>query len=75
MIRRSILNLRRLRSTRLTEFLNTSLARKASGVWTSKMGKGHDIEHPTLAALEGATMGRVVKIMSRRWKDGKRVLE
>ena len=48
---------------------------KASGVWTSKMGKGHDIEHATLAALEGATMGTVVKIMKRKCKDGKRVLE
>ena len=48
---------------------------KASGVWTSKMGKGHDIDHPTLAALEGATMGMVVKIMKRKCKDGRRVLE
>ena len=48
---------------------------KASGMWTSKMGKGHDIEHATLAALEGATMGTVVKIMRRACKDGRRVLE
>ena len=48
---------------------------KSSGVWASKMGKGHDIDHPTLAALEGATMGTVVKIMKRSCKDGKRVLE
>src|ERR1700685_3636214 len=26
---------------------------KASGLWTSKMGKGRDIDHVTLAALEG----------------------
>jgi hypothetical protein len=48
---------------------------KASGVWISKMGKGHDIEHATLDALEGATTGTVVKIMKRRCKEGKRVLE
>jgi hypothetical protein len=48
---------------------------KASGVWTSKMGKGHDIEHASLEVVEGATMGKVVMIMKRRCKDGKRVLE
>jgi hypothetical protein len=48
---------------------------KASGVWTSKMGPGHDIEHATLEALEGATMGTVAKIMKRKCKDGRRVLE
>jgi hypothetical protein len=48
---------------------------KASGVWTSKMGKGHDIDHVTLEALEGATMGKVIKIMKRPCKGGKRVLE
>ena len=48
---------------------------KASGVWTSKMGKGRDIDHTTLAALEGESYGRVVKIMKRRCKAGKRVLE
>lgn len=48
---------------------------KASGLWVSKMGKGVDIEHRTLAALEGATMGKVVKIMKRRCAGGKRVLE
>jgi len=48
---------------------------RASGVWTSKMGKGHDIEHFNLQCLEGETMGAVVKIMKRRCKDGKRVLE
>ncbi len=48
---------------------------KASGVWTSKMGKGHDIDHSTLTALEGATMGKVVTIMKRKCKDGRRVLE
>ncbi len=48
---------------------------KASGIWTSKMGIGHDIEHATLASLEGATMGKVAKIMKRKCKDGRRVLE
>lgn len=48
---------------------------KASGVWTSKMGKGHDIEHSTLESLEGATLGMVVRIMKRKCKDGRRVLE
>jgi hypothetical protein len=48
---------------------------KASGLWTSKLGKGYDIEHPTLESLEGAIMGRVTKIMKRNCKDGRRVLE
>ena len=48
---------------------------KASGAWTSKMGKGHDIEHATLGCLEGDLMGKVVKIMKRKCHDGKRVLE
>lgn len=39
------------------------------------MGKGHDIDHMTLAALEGEAMGRVVVVMKRRCKDGRRVLE
>jgi hypothetical protein len=47
---------------------------KASGIWTSKMGKGVDAEH-TLEALEGELYGTVVKIMRRKCKDGKRVLE
>ena len=42
---------------------------KGSGIWISKMGKGHDIEHSTLAALEGELMGKVVKIMKRPCKD------
>jgi hypothetical protein len=48
---------------------------KASGLWTSKMGKGRDIDHATLAALEGDFYGKVVKIMRRPCKDGRRVLE
>jgi hypothetical protein len=47
---------------------------KASGIWTSKLGKGVDMEH-TLEALEGEFYGKVVKIMKRKCRDGKRVLE
>jgi hypothetical protein len=47
---------------------------KASGMWTSKMGKGVDIEH-TLEGLEGDFYGKVAKIMKRKCQDGKRVLE
>jgi hypothetical protein len=47
---------------------------KASGSWVSKLGKGKDIEH-TLAGLEGKLYGKVVKIMKRKCKDGRRVLE
>lgn len=46
---------------------------KASGIWTSKTGKGVDMEH-TLEALEGDFYGRVVKIMRRKCPNG-RVLE
>jgi len=46
---------------------------KASGIWTSKMGKGVDLEH-TLEALEGDFYGKVVKIMKRKCEGG-RVLE
>ena len=47
---------------------------KASGTWTSKTGKGVDMEH-TLEALEGEFYGKVVKIMRRECQGGKRVLE
>jgi hypothetical protein len=47
---------------------------KSSGIWASKMGKGVDMEH-TLEALEGAFYGRVVKIMKRRCRNGRRVFE
>lgn len=47
---------------------------KASGLWTSKMGKGVDIEH-SLEALEGEFFGKVVKVMRRKCQSGKRVLE
>ena len=47
---------------------------KASGLWTSKAGKGKDFEHE-LEALEGDFYGQVVKIMKRKCQGGKRVLE
>ncbi|MGB8536500.1 MAG: hypothetical protein WCD57_08810 [Acidobacteriaceae bacterium] len=47
---------------------------KASGMWTSKAGKGIDLEH-TLEALEGAFYGKVERVMKRKCKDGRRVLE
>jgi hypothetical protein len=47
---------------------------KGSGVWVSKLGEGKDIEH-TLAGLEGELYGKVAKIMRRKCKDGRRVLE
>jgi hypothetical protein len=48
---------------------------KASGIWVSKMGKGCDIEHTSLSALECELMGGVLKIMKRKCRDGRRVLE
>jgi hypothetical protein len=46
---------------------------RASGRWTSKLGKGRDIEHD-LQALESELYGEVGVIMCRRC-GGKRVLE
>jgi hypothetical protein len=46
---------------------------KSSGLWSSKMGPGHDIEH-SLEAIEGAEYGRVEVILKRACK-GKRVFE
>ena len=46
---------------------------KASGLWTSKMGKGRDIEHE-LHMIEGELYGKAVIVM-RRPCAGKRVLE
>lgn len=48
---------------------------KGSGVWTSKLGKGKDIEHPNPAALEGREYGRVAYIMKRFCRDGRRLRE
>jgi hypothetical protein len=36
-----------------------------SGKWTSKIGRLEDIEHPTLAALEGKEYGKA-KVMLKR---------
>jgi hypothetical protein len=47
----------------------------ASAMWASKIGKGADIEHSSLSALEGTLLGKVTKIMKRKCKDGKRVFE
>ncbi|MGH7976493.1 MAG: DUF7689 domain-containing protein [Limisphaerales bacterium] len=38
---------------------------KASGKWTSKLGDWEDLEHNTLAALEGEFYGKVVQILKR----------
>jgi hypothetical protein len=35
------------------------------GEWTSKLGNWEDIEHKTLAALEGEFYGKVVQILKR----------
>jgi len=43
------------------------------GTWSSKLGKGCDIQHDTLEILEGELYGRVAVIMQRPCKDGKRV--
>ena len=48
---------------------------KGFGLWTSKLGKGKDIEHPDLAALQGREYGKVACIMKRPCRDGKRVRE
>lgn len=46
--------------------LPTHAARQlASGEWTSKLGKSVDIQHRTVAALEGDMYGRVACLMSR----------
>ena len=47
---------------------------KASGYWTSKMGKGIDMEH-ALEWIEGEFYGKVVRIMKRKCPGGRRVLE
>ncbi len=47
--------------------LPTHVARQLpSGVWTSKLGASEDLEHKTLAALEGALYGKVVQRLRRR---------
>jgi hypothetical protein len=36
-----------------------------SGIWTSKIGRREDIEHPHLAALEGQEYGKATVVMNR----------
>ena len=37
-----------------------------SGVWTSKLGQGEDIQHPTLPSLEGNIYGRATYFLKRK---------
>ncbi len=37
-----------------------------SGIWTSKLGQGNDIEHQTARGLEGSLYGKVSLYMKRR---------
>jgi hypothetical protein len=37
-----------------------------SGIWTSKIGRREDIEHPHLAALEGQEYGKATVVMKRK---------
>jgi hypothetical protein len=46
---------------------------KASGLWTSKLGKLEDIQHDTLEALVGNEYGSVAQIMERP-REGEGVL-
>ncbi len=43
------------------------------GKWSSKLGRGCDIEHESLDVLEGAEYGKVEVVMRRPCKYGKRV--
>ncbi|MGO8698328.1 MAG: hypothetical protein ACLQVY_11495 [Limisphaerales bacterium] len=45
-----------------------------SGYWTSKCGFLEDIEHPTLAAVEGKAYGKAVIFLHRR-RDGTPLLD
>jgi hypothetical protein len=47
--------------------LPTHVARQLlSGAWTSKLGGSEDVEHATLAALEGGLYGKVVQCLRRQ---------
>jgi hypothetical protein len=47
-------------------FLYTRAARQlASGKWTSKLGKGQDIEHDTPDDVAGGVYGEVMQVMRR----------
>ena len=41
-----------------------------SGEWTSKLGKGEDIRHQRLSAVEGAEYGTVAHVLRRASGDG-----
>ncbi|NEP78511.1 MAG: hypothetical protein F6K17_14225 [Okeania sp. SIO3C4] len=45
----------------------------SDGKWTSKLGKGQDISHKTLASLEGKSFGTVYRVL-RRPKKSKNLL-
>lgn len=45
---------------------------RGNGVWTSKLGKDHDIDHQHLEALEGPSYGRVAAYMRRPRSTRKR---
>lgn len=44
-----------------------------TGFWTSKLGKGYDIQHATLDALENDEYGKVAVLMRRKCQGGRRV--
>jgi hypothetical protein len=37
-----------------------------NGAWTSKLGGGEDIQHPTLESIEGRTYGKAATFLKRR---------
>lgn len=41
-----------------------------SGIWSSKLGTGVDIEHATLRALEGNLYGHIAQILKRPVREG-----
>ncbi len=44
----------------------THMARQLeTGVWTSKLGEGCDIEHDALSGVEGVAYGRAVQMLKR----------
>ena len=46
---------------------------KPTGVWTSKLGRGHDIDHATLDALDGALYGQATKFLRRSIRRGRAI--
>jgi hypothetical protein len=45
---------------------HVSRQRAEDGMWTSKLGDGHDIDHESLYALEGDYYGTVAQILKRK---------